>query len=450
MTGSIAAARGTRADYGAALILAPVRLMHCLVSMPLLMFLAALTAMLFRPPDLKSFPFDRVACVALVGCVGFRLCFRRERLRSYPATWPMLALMLLGLWGVVAQPYDSQAWSLLAAKWIVPFALFQLAGIVFRDRSSLRKLEAFALVVFAYLTAISVFDLADAKSLIFPRFILDEGIGIHAGRARGPFLQAVANGVCLNLLGLIALDSFRRRRLRGLLAGVLFLAAPLALLATKTRAVWLSAAISIGFLAWFGYDRRVRRVALALCALVALGLCAVLLYRSNSGSMAERLEDQSPIDFRVVMYETGWQMFTEKPLTGWNGGQNLQAEIAQRVWDFRPQYYVFHNTYLELAVERGLLGLGLYAWLMVCLFRLSKTRQITTEGEPHFLDSHFRKLWPLMLGVYLLNASVVVMNYQFVNGFLFTIAGILSAQNAAQSAAQQEEARASGGLERET
>jgi O-antigen ligase len=147
--------------------------------------------------------------------------------------------------------------------------------------------------------------------------------------------------------------------------------------------------------------------------------------------MADRLEDRSPVDFRLVMYRTGWQMFTEKPLTGW-GGQNLQAEIAQRVWDFHPEYYVFHNTYLELAVERGLLGLGLYAWLMLCLFRLSRTLQASADGEPHFLDSNFRKLWPLLLGVYLLNASAVVMNYQFVNGFLFTIAGILSAQNEVQ------------------
>ncbi len=432
MSASAAVAPGTRHDYGGALISAPLRLMHGLVSLPVLAFLAALTTMLFRPPDLKSFPFDRVAFAALVGCVGFRLCLRRERLRSYPATWPMLALMLLGLWGVMTQPYDPQAWSLLAAKWIVPVALFQLAGIVFRDHDSLRKLESFALVVFAYLTAMAIFRFAGAESLIFPRFILDEGIGIHADRARGPFLQAVANGVCLNLLGLIALDSFRRRRLRGLWAGVLFLGAPFALLATKTRAVWLSAAISIGFLAGFGSDRRVRRVAQGLCALVALGLCAGSLYQINSNSLAERLEDRSPVDFRVVMYETGWQMFTERPLTGWNSGQNLQAEIARRVRDFHPEYYVFHNTYLELAVERGLLGLGLYAWLIVRLLQLSRApKSPTEEKETPFLGSNFRKLWSLMLGVYLLNASAVVMNYQFVNGFLFTIAGILSAQNAA-------------------
>ena len=98
-----------------------------------------------------------------------------------------------------------------------------------------------------------------------------------------------------------------------------------------------------------------------------------------------------------------------------------------------------------MARASGLLGLGLYAWLMVCLFRISRTRLGPTEGEPHFLDSSFRRFWPLMLGVYLLNASVVVMNYQFVNGLLFTIAGILSAQNAPQ----QEHVCVSRRLERE-
>jgi len=429
---STAAPRGYAPARGMGLTTGAVRLMHGVISVPVLAFLLALTAMLFRPPDLKSLPLDRIAFIVLLLCVGLRLSFRRERLLIYPATWPMLGLLLLGVWGALAQPFDPQTWSLLAAKWIVPFALFHLAGVVFRDENSLRKLETFSLVVFVYLTAIAVFYLAGAKSLIFPRFILDEGIGIHADRARGPFLQAVANGVCLNLLGLIALDSFRRRRLRGLLAGVLFLAAPLALLATRTRAVWLSAAISVSALALFGFDGRVRRTALALGALIALALGATAVFESNSRSLTQRLEDRSPVDFRVVMYRTGWQMFTERPVMGWNGGEHLQAEIASRVWDFHPEYYVFHNTYLELAVEHGVLGLGLYAWLMVRLFQLSRSAPNVVQDEPHFIDVPFRKLWPLILVVYLVNASAVVMNYQFVNGFLFTIAGVLSAQDLAR------------------
>jgi len=44
------------------------------------------------------------------------------------------------------------------------------------------------------------------------------------------------------------------------------------------------------------------------------------------------------------------------------------------------------------------------------------------------LSRQFHNLWPLLLGVYWVNAAVVVMNYQFVNGLLFAMAGMLAAQ----------------------
>ena len=124
-------------------------------------------------------------------------------------------------------------------------------------------------------------------------------------------------------------------------------------------------------------------------------------------------------------------MFTEKPALGWGNELRIQPEVERRVSGFHPEYYVFHNTFLELAVERGLLGLGLYLWLMICLFRLRKSTGMAHEFGGPFSNSHFRKLWPLLLGVYLLNASAVVLNYQFVNALLFTIAGILAAQTSA-------------------
>ena len=83
------------------------------------------------------------------------------------------------------------------------------------------------------------------RALIFPGYIVDENVGIHADRARGPFLQAVANGMTINMLALLALDSSRRQRLRGVLAMSFFFAVPIAVLATKTRAVWLAFAGSV-------------------------------------------------------------------------------------------------------------------------------------------------------------------------------------------------------------
>lgn len=428
---SASAAPFTLRNYEArpAFFAAAFKILYAPVAAPSLVFFAALAAMLFRPPDLKVFPIDRVAFVVLLSTVAIHLVVTRQRLKTFPATWPMLALLFLGVQGVLSQPYQAQAWSLLAAKWIVPVALFHVAGAVFRDEASLGNLETFCLFALLYLAATAVFSLFDLRSLIFPRFILDESIGIHADRARGPFLQAVANGVSLNLLGLLALHSFDRGRLRWTTSFLLFVTVPLALLATRTRAVWLAAAVSVILLSIFGGSRTLRRAGWMFCLMSALGLSAFLFYRSQSSDFAERLEDRSPVDFRLDMYRAGWQMFTEKPLIGWGDEGRIQPEVARRVSNFHPEYYLFHNTYLELAVEHGLLGLGLYAWLMLCLFRLHKVPAGAHVGEFAFLGRSFRKLWLLLLVVYLLNASAVVMNYQFINGLLFTLAGVLSAQD---------------------
>jgi hypothetical protein len=99
----------------------------------------------------------------------------------------------------------------------------------------------------SYLVFIAVAFLANERSLIFPRFILDESLGFHPDRARGPFLQAVANGMSLNLLGILAIAFAQRRKT---IAYLLWLALPFAILATMTRAVWISFFVSTFVLAF--------------------------------------------------------------------------------------------------------------------------------------------------------------------------------------------------------
>ncbi|HZQ19718.1 MAG TPA: O-antigen ligase family protein [Terriglobales bacterium] len=410
------------------LLASALKALHWWLNIPTLMFLVMLAAMLFRPPDLKAFPIDRIAFLALIILVCLRFLLRWDSFRTNPVTWPLLAFLLLGFWGALTQPYDAQVWSVFAAKYVVPFVCFHVAAVVFRDEGSRRALEVFLLCVLVYLSAISVFWLASATSLIFPTFINDPGIGIHFDRARGPFLQAVANGVCLNLLGLTALDCYRRKKVYRVIGIFLLFAVPLALFATKTRAVWISGALSTLALLRFG-SGPIRRVAIGICVAGALSAGVISIYRVNETSVSERLLDRSPVDFRSEMYRAGWQMFTEKSFLGWGNEWNIQPEVEKRVRSFHPEYYVFHNTFLELAVERGVLGLGVYAWLLICLFRLRNYCRELPEIDTPFCNAHFRALWPLLLLVYLANAIAVVMNYQFVNAILFTIAGILAANS---------------------
>lgn len=401
---------------------------------PSIVFLAAMLAMLFRPPGIGSIALDRIAFAVLIPVVLLRaLILQRSLWVVGPVTWPLLGLLILALSGLLTQPYDPQNWSVFAAKWFVPFVLYHVAGLVFVDRPSLRKFEIFCWIVLSYLTVIALLFLFDLKSWIVPRFIVDEGLGIHSDRARGPFLQAVANGMALVVLALLALDSYRRRRLPRMLALGLALMVPLAIFATKTRAVWLAFAGSVLVLSIFSPSRRVRLTSLVVTVAAAIGGVAVLSVSAAGNSYSERLEESSPVKFRMSMYQAGWDMVTEKPMVGWPAA-DIQQELEKRISDFHQEEFYFHNTYLEIAVAYGVVGLGLYLWLVIALFRLGRrtaSPQFLPEG-PDFLDGGFRFLWPVLLGVYFLNACFVVMNYQFVNGLLFTLAGMLTAQNRLQ------------------
>jgi O-antigen ligase len=409
---------------------ASMRPLHALISAPSLLFLITLALMLFHPPDFHFHSIDRVAFGLLILVVLLRVCALRQPLRfGGPVTWPMLAILALAFYGSITQPNDAETWSLFAAKWLVPFVLYHLAAYIFDDAQSLRRFETFSLIVLGYLSLTAIFFMVDAKQFIFPRYILDEGLGYHADRARGPFLQAVANGVALNLLGLIALNSFRRKRLRGVLALLFLVALPLAIVATKTRAVWLSFAGSILVLLFFSPSRRLRRACLCFVLAASMALAGAATFAGGNTSLTDRLEERGPVMFRMAIYQAGWEMFLEKPFAGW-GATAMQTELSKRISDFHQEQFFFHNTYLEIVVQYGLSGLALYLWIVVDLFKLGRRpRRSSFSADRSFLDREFRALWPLLLGVYLLNGTFVVMNYQFVNGLLFAVAGLLAAQN---------------------
>lgn len=423
---------GTRgkwaADAGAPVVAALLKPIQMLMAAPSLLFLGTLTAMLLRHPDVAFYAIDRVAFGVLVaGVLGRAIALRQPLFVMERASWPMAGLTALAVASVAAQPFDNETWSLLAAKFLVPFTLFHLARLVFDEERSLRQFEVFALAVLAYLSFTAIAFLVGAKSLIFPSFILDPSLGHHADRARGPLLQAVANGVSLNLLALLAWHAFWRGQFRGLKAWLLLASVPVAILATMTRAVWLSFSGTILVLTVRFRSGIFWRAAVGLALAASAGLLCLLFCPDLESNLADRFEERGPVDFREAVYAGGWQMFLERPLTGW-GINQMPGELARHVSGYKEKVLYPHNTYLELLVEHGVAGLALYVWLMWEIWRLGHGR-IPRAERYGFLDRHFHLLWPILLGVYWVNAALVVMNYQFVNGLLFTLAGMLAAQN---------------------
>ena len=403
---------------GAGLLLRPL---HFGLASPSLLYLAAMTVFLFRPPDLFSYYADRIAFGILVFFVALRSMWLRDKFPFFARlSLPMLALTALAMWRALQGPFDPQIWSIIASKYIVPFTLFHISVLVFREATPRKHFEIFVLLALAYLVFIAIAFLLDARSLIFPRFILDESLGFHPDRARGPFLQAVANGVSLNMLGILVIAFPLGRRVIGKL---LWLALPLAVLATMTRAVWISFAASTVVLGF----RLLKHRLLAACSLLAaagivLGLAMAFSNHSLKTALGDRTGERGPVEARLAVYDAGWAMFQERPFTGWPA-RDMYAELGRRMEGYHLRTFYVHNTYLALLVEFGVPGLALYVILFFNLFRLS-WHGPRGEAEP---IAALRKAWPILLGVYLLNAFFVDMAYQFVIGLLFTVGGMLCA-----------------------
>jgi len=398
-----------------------LRPLHLGLAFPSVLYVAAMTVFLFRPPDLFSFYADRIAFGVLVFFVALRTMALRDKIPFFAGlSLPMLGLVALAVFRALREPFDAQTWSIIASKFVVPFALFHIAMLVFRGASQRRHFEIFVILALAYLVFIAIAFLADARSLIFPRFILDESLGFHADRARGPFFQAVANGVSLNILGILVLALSRKRKT---FVGLLWLVLPLAVLATMTRAVWISFAASTIVLGFRLIERRLQAACILLAVLGFLfGLAISLSTHSLKTALWDRTGERGPVAARLAVYDAGWAMFQERPFTGWPAG-GMYAELARRMEGYHLRTFYVHNTYLALLVEFGVPGLALYGILFFNLFRLSRHGPPGESGPVASL----RKVWPILLSVYLFNAFFVDMAYQFVIGLMFTVAGMLCA-----------------------
>jgi O-antigen ligase len=405
-----------------------LRPLHLGLAFPSVIYLVAMTVFLFRPPDLDLYHADRIALGVLVFLVALRAMALRETIPFVAGlTLPILGLAGLAVLRALREPFDAPTWSLVASKFLVPLILLHVSMLIFRGDRARRHFEIFVIFALAYLTFTAIAFLVDARSLIFPRFILDESLGIHADRARGPFLQAVANGMALNILGILAIVLAQKHRKIVLL---LWLALPVAVLATMTRAVWIAFAVSTIALGFRLGVPRLRRacVGLALAGLVA-GLGIFLTDNSLANSLRERTGERGSVEARVAVYDAAWSMIQERPLTGWTSG-GLYSELARRMQGYHLRSFYVHNTYLSLLIEFGVPGLALYGILFFNLFRLSRTSKSADESPPLYA---LRKAWPILLCVYLFNAFFVDMAYQFVIGLMFTVAGLLCASEESSS-----------------
>lgn len=181
----------------------------------------------------------------------------------------------------------------------------------------------------------------------------------------------------------------------------------LCLVFSFSRATWLASALVVGLVTVL--YRRLAPYVLTLAAILILILSAGI-FSDSIAFASERLGYQRTVDSRIISNNAHIKMIQAKPLLGWGYNNYTRYHMAfvepvEGVAVQDPEISS-HNTFLNIAVELGLLGLFCFLMPMVLLAKQSWTayNELPQEG---FYSRHLLLL--LWLGVLF---WIVVANFQ--------------------------------------
>ena len=320
-------------------------------------------------------PVDRV----LIGLGSIVLLFRLRAARDRP-TLPArgvhfmiaaAALYAIGsaFWVGTLSDHDAR-FALIDRFGLLPFWMFFIAPVAFRTERQRQILLGTLVVLGGYLGLTAFFEGVKATSLVLPHYITDPTIGIHGGRARGPFVEAAANGFGLTACATaawMASVTWRSRRLRVVALAIMALCL-LGVLFTLTRTVWLGAVV--GVLVVLGVFPELRRFFVPVVAIgwVAITV-AIFTVPGLSSEVSTRFHDQQSIYVRQSTNGAAMRLLDTDPLfgIGWNTYRAKSPDYFRQAAD-RPIKGVgepVHNIIISNATELGLVGVTLWAFALL-------------------------------------------------------------------------------------
>lgn len=148
------------------------------------------------------------------------------------------------------------------------------------------------------------------------------------------------------------------------------------LLFTRTRGAWLGFILGLFFISLFNGKKAFFAVILSL---VVLALFSPVSVKDQIKSFANLSTDVSTDD-RMIIWQTAWRMFMDKPLFGQGLGTFMSVFGKYKPEDYIEIVYA-HNCYLQMAAEIGIFGLLVFLWFVIALFRSAFLKFIKSEDK---------------------------------------------------------------------
>lgn len=318
-----------------------------------------------------AFSPQRVLLVgAVIGALVRLAAGRWPPLRGH-AVYVLLALATAYALGSAAAAgtltEKDEFFRLFDAYGLLPFAIFAIAPTAFGTPERRQLLLAVGVGMGLYLGLTALLETVGPKALVFPGYINDPTVGIHFGRARGPFVEAVTNGSALFACGVmaaVAVALWRSGPARALACATALLCSA-GLLLTLQRSVWFGAAVSL-VIVMIAFAE-VRRRALPILVLAALAVGAAVAVVPSS-KLRERANDSETVWARKNLNRAAWNVVQAHPLVGAGWGMFVPLTEHGDYFVQADDYPLVgvgndvHNQLLANAAELGLVGATV--WLL--------------------------------------------------------------------------------------
>ena len=336
---------------------------------------------------------DRYAMLLAIGSVLVREWRHRDgRLQTRPIDWLLAVTALYALCSAQIAgelAHEDARFELLDRFGLIPFALFFVAPFAFRTEADRRVLMGTFVGIGTYLGITAILETIGASPLIFPQYITDPTVGIHTDRARGPFLEAGANGLVIYASGVAAVIAFtkwrspRARKVALIVAALCLLGVILAL----TRVVWVGAAVATPLT--LAAARETRRFVIPA---LLVGTLLTILALATIPGLAARVESRRNDNTQTVWTRknsnaAAVRMIQDRPVLGFGWGRFEKESFPyyRQTQDY-PLTFVphgnLHNVYLQNAVELGLVGGILWAVALFAVLAGAILRRGPPELRP--------------------------------------------------------------------
>jgi len=282
-----------------------------------------------------------------------------------------------------------------------------------------------------YLCILSILEFFNLLQFVVPRYIADPLLGIHMGRARGPFLNAAFNGVGIVIGFISGLHLLQKKtgfsRFFYLSALLLFFPA---VFFTLTRAVYLAMLITvIIFLVWYKTSLpKWKLISLPLVIVLIVGIAnypRLLSTERREGGVYQVKE----VAIRFALMERSVYLFSGSPFTGIGLAQFVPESILKYrgpVPSFAPASLATfqHNHFLGVMTELGLPGILIYLTIIIQILR--RVKQLKGKlPETGIMGNNLRivifAVWSVFISVAM---TAETTNFAFVNAIPMLFAGL--------------------------